>query len=77
MSTTEIIALLGLVAGTAVQLLALLISVSKILTAATATEVRSAERFTRLETKVERVESDVQNLFHATSKRAQDFKGTG
>jgi hypothetical protein len=72
MTTTEIIAVVGLIAGTAIQLLALLIAVTRILRASTDAEVRSAERFIRLETKTERIELDVQNLFVATSKRRTD-----
>jgi len=72
MTNTEMIAVLGLISGTAIQLIALLLAVSRLLAASTAAEVRSAERFVRLETKTERVEKDVQNLFHATNKRALD-----
>lgn len=68
MTTAELISVSGIV----VNLIALLIAVSRILAASTAAEVRTAERFARLETKTERVESDVQNLFHITSKRASD-----
>jgi voltage-gated potassium channel Kch len=60
------------VGGIIVNLIALLLAVSRILAASTAAEVRSAERFARLETKTERVENDVQNLFRATSKRISD-----
>jgi hypothetical protein len=72
MTNTEMIAVIGLIAGTAIQLIALLLAVSRLLAASTAAEVRSAERFARLETKTERMENDVQNLFRVTNKRALD-----
>ena len=72
LSGTEVIALLGLIVGTAVQLIALIVAVSKLLTAATASEVRSTERFVRLETKTERVEKDVQDLFRMANRRSTD-----
>lgn len=60
------------IAGIIVNLIALLIAVSRLLAASTAAEVRAAERFARLETTTERLESDVQNLFHQTAKRSTD-----
>ena len=73
MTNAEIISLSGI----AINLIALLIAVSRVLAASTAAEVRSAERFTRLETKTERVESDVQLLFRMSPKRETDHKGIG
>lgn len=68
MNLAEIVSIGGIV----VNLLALLIAVSRILAASVASEVRTAERFARLETKAERVELDVQNLFRSIAKRITD-----
>lgn len=67
------------IAGIAVNLIALLIAVSRLLEASNATEVRNAERMTRLESDVkhmaetiksntERLDSDVQTLFNMARK---------
>lgn len=65
------------IGGIIINLLALLIAVSRVLAAGAATEVRTAERFIRLETKTERVEADVQALFRVTSKRRDSHKSDG
>jgi len=53
--------------GVILNLIALLIAVSRILSQSsqqiTTMEVRNAERFTRMEVKMERVEKDIQNFY--------------
>ena len=72
MSTDQLL----LVGGFALQLIAMLLAVARIISHSarqmTDMEVRAATRFTRLETKTERIELDVQNLFRVTSKRIAD-----
>jgi len=58
--------------GVLVQVFALLIAVGKIITTTAASEARNAERHARVETKIERIERDIDTLYRATSKRAND-----
>ena len=71
-------------AGVIVNLIALLIAVSRILTANTATEVRSAERMISLErdvthlsvdvkTRADRTEKDVQSLYDLQRTHVTDY----
>jgi hypothetical protein len=71
-------------AGVIVNLIALLIAVSRILTANTASEIRSAERMISLErdvthlstdvkTRADRIEKDVQTLYDLQREHLSDF----